>query len=343
MERAAPSAPVSGRRSWWSTTAIGDEILSAEERPAPVAAIMAAVAAIAIGGVLPFRPWPTHTAIELGGLAGLSAAISVSFLLVRHPPAGWLLRAAAAVGTLVVTTAQLLGRAEHVNFAALYILVGLYAAVYFTPTWLFAELTWIGAAYGGLLVLDGSSPGAAVVAWLAVVGTAVVASALVGVLVHELRARALLDPLTGLPNRRMWTLRLEDEVARAARTGRPLAVALLDLDHFKQLNDRLGHRAGDRALVDLGSAWRTAVRRGGDLMARIGGDEFAVLAPDTDAPALDTLIRRLRARAPDHLHFSAGLITWDGQESPPALLHRADLAMLATKAPDRTARTGAAP
>lgn len=96
----------------------------------------------------------------------------------------------------------------------------------------------------------------------------------------ELRHSAVHDVLTGLLNRRTFEERLHDELLTAARTSRPLSVAMIDVDHFKQVNDRHGHEAGDRALQAVAATLRRAVRRT-DLVARWGGEEFAVVFPGT--------------------------------------------------------------
>lgn len=109
----------------------------------------------------------------------------------------------------------------------------------------------------------------------------------------RLRAGSLTDPLTGLWNRRQLATRMKEEMARALRHRTPLAFLLIDLDRFKQLNDRAGHQAGDEALREVAEAIRSSCRRS-DVAARYGGDEFAVLAPATggsDAAALGERIR----------------------------------------------------
>ena len=114
--------------------------------------------------------------------------------------------------------------------------------------------------------------------------------------IARLRRLALRDELTGLANRRAFLERLEAEIARAVHTGIPFSLILLDLDGLKDLNDTFGHHAGDAALRAFGRALRRAVRAG-DLVARIGGDEFAVIGVHA-VPAEATLFAaRVRAVA----------------------------------------------
>jgi diguanylate cyclase (GGDEF)-like protein len=153
-------------------------------------------------------------------------------------------------------------------------------------------------------------------------------------LVDRLRVEARTDPLTGLGNRRRWQEQLPVEVERARRSGAGLAVALADLDHFKQLNDTTGHRAGDdllRAVANLFAKQLRAV----DLVARIGGDEFALALPDTSAQTAGEALERLRISFPPGASCSIGLALWDGRESADDLLQRADKALYRAKASGR--------
>lgn len=153
------------------------------------------------------------------------------------------------------------------------------------------------------------------------------------------------DALTGQYNRKYIEAQLTREHQRAARTGRGYALALIDLDHFKQINDRYGHHAGDRVLADFAHAAAAALRET-DELARWGGEEFIVLMRD-----VDTLeegfgaLARLRAACADlrvaptvdagRVTFSAGLAVSHPDDTPATLLERADRALYAAKAGGR--------
>jgi diguanylate cyclase (GGDEF)-like protein/PAS domain S-box-containing protein len=161
---------------------------------------------------------------------------------------------------------------------------------------------------------------------------------------EQLRAAATTDSLTGtLTRRRLFEL-AESEWGRAERYGRPICVALLDLDHFKSVNDRFGHLVGDEALRKTGAALRTTLRRE-DWAGRYGGEEFVVLLPETRIDAARDAVERLRVcveaivletdgtRVP--LTLSAGVATMRAGESFEDVLARADEALYRAKADGR--------
>jgi diguanylate cyclase (GGDEF)-like protein len=152
------------------------------------------------------------------------------------------------------------------------------------------------------------------VAWLCVALTVACAAALrqrLAVLERErdaLRRDALSDPVTGVANRRSLLARADYEIARHRRAGQTFALVMLDLDGFKQLNDRFGHAAGDDLLRDVAGALRRAMRAQ-DTVARFGGDEFCVLAPETDAPGTGRLAAKVAKAVRD---VSVGMETVGG-------------------------------
>jgi diguanylate cyclase (GGDEF)-like protein len=146
----------------------------------------------------------------------------------------------------------------------------------------------------------------------------------------QLETLAQHDPLTGAANRRAWDRTLPVEMDRARRAATPLAVALLDLDHFKQFNDTYGHQAGDRLLRSATEAWRSLLRPS-DLLARYGGEEFAVLLPSSTLGQAVEIVDRLRQATPLAQTFSAGVALWHGAETSDQVVARADKALYRAK------------
>jgi diguanylate cyclase (GGDEF)-like protein len=146
----------------------------------------------------------------------------------------------------------------------------------------------------------------------------------------QLERLAQHDPLTGAANRRAWDRALPVEMDRARRAGSPLAVALLDLDHFKAFNDTYGHQAGDQLLRSATEAWRPLLRSS-DLLARYGGEEFAVLLPSSTLGEAVEVLDRLRVATPLAQTFSAGVALWHGTETSDQLVARADKALYQAK------------
>ena len=157
-----------------------------------------------------------------------------------------------------------------------------------------------------------------------------------------LRELAVVDELTGLHNRRFFDGRLEYEVDRFLRYGSPISLMVMDIDHFKRVNDEHGHPAGDRVLRELAKLCKSMIRRV-DLLARIGGEEFALLMPNTLPPGAFAVASRVRARVASNpfeledtaldLTVSVGLVTiqagWQGDTAK--LFRAADQALYRAK------------
>jgi diguanylate cyclase (GGDEF)-like protein len=194
------------------------------------------------------------------------------------------------------------------------------------------------------IIRDGTPTGVLVVYWDRVVaGLEEDLSRLVGLLAIEgsvamertetharLERVARTDDLTGLPNRRAWHEQLSREVARARRQGTPLAVSILDLDRFKEYNDRHGHLVGDGFLKQASAAW-SALIRDTDILARYGGEEFALALPETGIEEATALLDRMREGTPEDERISAGVAVWDGSEQSEELIARADAALYKAK------------
>jgi diguanylate cyclase (GGDEF)-like protein len=148
------------------------------------------------------------------------------------------------------------------------------------------------------------------------------------------------DPLTGLFNRRYVLTRLAGLISGARRHGRPLTVAMIDIDHFKRVNDAHGHDIGDAALVATTIALRDRMRAE-DELGRLGGEEFLALLPDAGTDAAGVVAESLRASVESvrtrveglelAVTVSIGWATWDGQEDADALVKRADGALFVAK------------
>ena len=171
------------------------------------------------------------------------------------------------------------------------------------------------------------------------------ATALAAVIVDRaqvLRLSGIRDPLTRLANRGYFHERAHQELLRTARTGRPSTIAMLDIDHFKSVNDAHGHAAGDMVLRKFASVLRTTLR-GSDLVARLGGEEFALLLPETPIEnariKLESIREALRntsvmlpSGASVRVTFSAGIAAWpDDGTAVLKLLQVADDRLLAGK------------
>lgn len=326
-----PPAP---RRPW------GDRARNVLAAPDTVVGLLPAAAVVAVVLVLPARHWSAPAFAALVAVSVTGAAVAVAWRVVarRRRLREWGLHVHIGMGNLLVSAVVVITAPQHIDMANLYLLTATFAVLLFSARVALAHIATAGVLYAAALALGPATGHTPVIEWLAVFGTTAVVGAVVMGLVSVLRLAATVDPLTGLANRRAWDDRLDEELERSRRTGTAVSVLVIDLDGFKEVNDRDGHVAGDHLLQAIARAWQAQVRSGGDFLARIGGDEFAVLAPGSDQMGIRRLIRRLDEVAPAGTAFSAGEATWDGAERAAELLHRADLAMYETKLAHRRDR-----
>jgi diguanylate cyclase (GGDEF)-like protein len=286
-------------------------------------------------------------------MAGLAVVVAVGFaggavlyLGARFLPAASI--PLALVGGVVTITAAVYFDGHGTSPAGLYYVWLGVLAFYFLSRWQAAlVMALMGGAYAGVLNLVPTIQPEQ--RWLTTMGVAAIAGMLLSFVrdrVQELLSRltdaARTDPLTGLLNRRALEELFEIELAQAARSGRPLAVIVGDLDRFKVVNDRLGHQHGDqtlRALAEQLDRWKRRI----DMAARVGGEEFALLLPETDERGAYLVAERLRratkrqfADGPFNLTISFGVASFpDHGDDAEMLLRAADQALYAAKSMGR--------
>jgi diguanylate cyclase (GGDEF)-like protein/putative nucleotidyltransferase with HDIG domain len=280
---------------------------------------------------------------------GVSACLS-GFILLWFPQImpPHLLTGVLACGNLLISTGIYFSQSTASVYALLYVWVGFQAAYFFPRRHAVAHVLATGATYA--IVLSSVPGGDRGQRWLLLFGVVAVIALMVAVLrerVDRLIARladaARTDALTGLLNRRGFQELMEVETERALRSSRPLAIVVGDLDHFKHLNDRYGHAAGDLALRRFAEIASQASRRI-DAVARIGGEEFALLLPDTEQHAAYLLAERLRRAVKEPAASGDGelpTVSFGVASFPThaadaaALMHAADQALYAAKAMGR--------
>jgi diguanylate cyclase (GGDEF)-like protein len=269
---------------------------------------------------------PVRLDLAIGVLACATAA-GVWTLGRRLSPVA--LAFAMALGSLavsaIVANARTSGGAMLAAYA--YPWIAVYTAHFCSRRAVIAQSLLISVGFGAGLIAGGL-PNMGI-DWVIVTGTVWSTALVLGRLSDNLRQRADTDPLTGLLNRNGFLTAATRERAIADRTRTPLTLAVLDLDGFKQVNDRFGHAAGDRLLADTASTWRARLRAG-DILARHGGDEFVLLLPATSQAEAGEVLERLRGGELP-VGWSIGLSEWLSGERLDAGLARADRDLYSVK------------
>jgi diguanylate cyclase (GGDEF)-like protein len=245
----------------------------------------------------------------------LAAIGVVAILLVNHDRLPlWTFQLTLAAGTALISFVIYWSGDPTSAYTMLYVWIALYAFYFFRLPQAFFQVACVALAYGVVLHFR-EAIAVPTARWLITVGTVLAAGILIAMLkrrvetlVDGLSDSAKTDSLTGLLNRRGFDEHFHYELERARRGSGRLSLVLLDLDHFKEVNDRFGHAAGDGVLERLGGVL-IASKRQTDTVARVGGEEFALLLPESDARGALTLCERVRVRVRDAFADSGASVT----------------------------------
>jgi diguanylate cyclase (GGDEF)-like protein len=328
------------RRAKWN----GVEALGTSASMARIAAFAWAAGALfaLVSVLLPEAAVNDETLLAV--VAGVAAAAAVALFVVFDRVRPWGFQVMLAGATVVASAAAYAWGSASAYEPLPYMWITLFAFYFFSLRAAVMHMALVGAGYAIALAAE-SPPGDPLDGWLATLGTLLVSGMFVLLLrgrmvalVARLGDAAHRDALTELLNRRGFDEIFDIELERARRSDTPLSLLLGDLDHFKRLNDEFGHAAGDAELRRVARTFRVAKRRF-DIAARVGGEEFALLAPDCDEQGAYLLAERMRAEVdlgPAHgdrtLTISFGVATFPLHgESVDALLRAADRALYAAK------------
>ncbi len=306
-------------------------------------AVMFSAGGLIVLVTLALPAWPHRHSGVLLGLAVLALVTALGLRLTegRIPPLGY--NPVTAAGSVVIAAvAYYGGSAGSVSiYACLYIWVVVYAYYFYPRPWALGQLIFAVATLGAVDLI-GRHTWLGLGGWLTMTAALAVAAGVVSYLISDLRHAARSDGLTGLANRQCFEEALVGEMARTRRhPERHLTVALIDIDDFKLINDRHGHGQGDLLLREMSAAWVHQLREtdylarfdqpdGASMLARFGGDEFAVLLTGCNDENAVTVMSRLQSIRPD-VTISVGIALWDGKEAPEALMRRADVSLYAAK------------
>ncbi|HQR80829.1 MAG TPA: GGDEF domain-containing protein [Actinomycetota bacterium] len=208
---------------------------------------------------------------------------------------------------------------SQVLVGLLMIVLAVFAAYFRPPARFLGELALMLGLYSVVVLVV--QPILEPAYWLVVILVTAAVSVSMAILVSQLRDMAQSDTLTGVLNRRGLATMAQFCRAEAQRSGSPLSVALIDIDHFKMFNDQKGHLAGDRLLIDVASNLSTGLRQT-DVVARFGGDEFALVLRAVDARGARDVLQRIPV--PAGASWSAGVADWDPAQPLESALHVAD-------------------
>ena len=277
-------------------------------------------------------------------IVAVAYAIGLLMWLRSRSLRAWELPFVLAIGSTLVTALAYFSGETPSPLIFFYLWVFLFSAYFFSTRAAIVQVAYVGVAYGALLIAHPPT-GSAAAWWIVAMGTLIVAAAIivtmrtrVEMLIARLFDAARTDPLTKLSNRRGFRELLDLELERARRGETALTVLVGDVDHFKEVNDRCGHHVGDAALQRLAGILTQGIRKL-DAAARIGGEEFALVLPDTGAEDAFLIAERLRVAIRDHfgqdtvpITISFGVACYPAHgETAASLLRAADEALYGAK------------
>ncbi len=318
---------------------------TAESRTDPGVMARALMFLFVLGGTLAVASLAVASSAHLFRVA-LSAAIAwiiAAALLVAYDALPrWSFELFLAAGTALVLWTLAAAGPSATGYALLLIPAIAYALSYFSKPGAALQTLLAVGGFAVIAAVNGLSTGAwavPLVGMIAAAGLVSMQRAQANRLIARLADAARTDALTGLLNRRGFEELIETELERSRRSGQPLSLIVADLDRFKALNDHFGHAAGDRALQQLALIMQTVKRRI-DTAARIGGEEFAVILPDSDHHAAYIMAERMRREVretfiyePSELTVSIGVATFPVHAtSVDTLIAQADEALYGAKA-----------
>jgi diguanylate cyclase len=294
--------------------------------------VLAALTALGAARCAAFAIWPPapetpSTALLVAAALLAVAALGVWLVLPRVSP--WLIDVWVAILTMAICAAGYVGASASDQLAAALALALLAAyCAYFLPLGrMLFQVAWMIVLFVALTLV---SPQLASPLYTAIVVVTLVSLVwMVSHLASLLAAAAVRDPLTGILNRRGLAEAAELVRAVILRAERHISVVAIDLNNFKGYNDKNGHLAGDRLLVDLAQCWQ-GVLRSADILARVGGDEFIIVLPDTDVASAHAMLARLHEASPSR--WAAGVVEWPPGQSFADTLRQADQALYLAKA-----------
>lgn len=278
----------------------------------------------------------------LAGVA-VACALAAAFLVAARRVPDLALLLAPALGAVVISVPMAV-EATATGSPFFYLWPGLIAACFMRGREVLLTLCWIAACFAVVLAVWVDTSDGDVILFVDAVAAIGITCALVFVLkqrvlalVDRLHHASRTDPLTGVLNRRAFEEAGAAQAAQAAVRGTPYVLALMDLDHFKAVNDRLGHAAGDRALVRF-TEIVLKEKRHDDVFGRLGGEEFGLLLAATDLPGAHRFADRLRSTIQSHtagdeagLTVSIGLAEHRPGDTLEELMRAADAGLYAAK------------